>query len=126
MKVGTVRNLIMIMLVAGSCLFTYSCATDGYNTQRGAAIGALGGAIVGQAIGGNTASTLIGAATGALVGTIAGNAEDQRQGREMANRPSPPIYDNPPPPSGRWVTVPGQWVNGRWVPTHKVWVSANP
>jgi hypothetical protein len=30
------------------------------------------------------------------------------------------------PSSGQWVTVPGQSVNGKWVPSHKVWVSDNP
>ncbi len=30
------------------------------------------------------------------------------------------------PSSGQWVTVPGQSVNGTWVPSHKVWVSDNP
>jgi hypothetical protein len=43
--------------------FSYSCAADqGYNMQEGAAIGAIGGALAGQAIGHNTAGTLIGAA----------------------------------------------------------------
>jgi hypothetical protein len=29
-------------------------------------------------------------------------------------------------PSGEWVTVRGQWVNGKWVPEHKVWIPVNP
>lgn len=29
-------------------------------------------------------------------------------------------------PPGEWVMVPGQWVEGRWVPTHKAWVPVNP
>ncbi len=29
-------------------------------------------------------------------------------------------------PSGEWVTVPGQTVNGKWVPEHKVFVPLNP
>jgi len=36
--------------------------------------------------------------------------------------PSP----SPEPPPGHWVDVPGQWVNGKWVPSHKVWVPVNP
>lgn len=32
--------------------------------------------------------------------------------------------DNNPP--GEWVAVPGQWVDGKWVPAHKVWVPVNP
>lgn len=34
-------------------------------------------------------------------------------------------YDNETPP-GQWVTVAGQWVNGKWVPAHNVWVPVNP
>lgn len=30
------------------------------------------------------------------------------------------------PPPGHWEDVPGQWVNGKWVPSHKVWVPVNP
>lgn len=28
-------------------------------------------------------------------------------------------------PPGTWVTVPGQWVSGAWVPSHQVWVPEN-
>ena len=28
--------------------------------------------------------------------------------------------------AGEWVTVPGQYVNGRWVGEHKAWVPASP
>ncbi len=31
--------------------------------------------------------------------------------------------ENPP---GEWITLPGQWVNGQWVPSHKTWVPVNP
>jgi hypothetical protein len=34
-------------------------------------------------------------------------------------------YDNDTPP-GQWVTVAGQWVSGKWVPAHNVWVPVNP
>lgn len=56
--------------------------------------------------------------------------------------PPPPVYLNPPSPGvyarpdtsgqhtdnppGEWVTVPGQWVEGTWVPPHKAWVPVNP
>jgi hypothetical protein len=29
-------------------------------------------------------------------------------------------------PPGEWVTVPGQWVGGKWVPQHKAWAPSNP
>lgn len=31
--------------------------------------------------------------------------------------------NNPP---GEWITVPGQWIDGKWVPSHKTWVPINP
>jgi len=50
----------------------------------GALIGGAGGALVGQAIGGNTKSTVIGAASGALLGAVVGSATTpQRRGEEM-------------------------------------------
>ncbi len=77
------------LLLSG--LLAYACASEDYNTQKGAAIGAIGGALVGQAIGRNTAGTLIGAAGGALVGAVAGNAVDQsnqQSARASAERAS--------------------------------------
>ncbi len=123
------KGLVLVGLVIGTLFVTYACATEGYNTQKGAAIGAIGGALAGQAIGRNTAGTLIGAAGGALAGAIAGNAVDQtRQNQRVA--PPPAAYAPPPPPSetppGEWVTVPGQWQGGKWVPAHRVWVPVNP
>jgi hypothetical protein len=29
-------------------------------------------------------------------------------------------------PPGQWVDVPGQWVEGKWIPSHKAWVAVNP
>ena len=31
--------------------------------------------------------------------------------------------ENPP---GEWITVPGQWVDGTWIPSHSTWVPVNP
>ncbi len=111
----------------------FACSSTGYNTQKGAAIGGVIGAIAGQTIGGNTGATLIGTAGGALAGAIAGNAVDQVETRErlgnmeqsqrMAYTALPTSMDSPP---GRWVDVSGQWVNGRWVHSHKVWIPVNP
>ena len=52
------------------------CAqTEGQQrATTGALIGGAGGALVGQAIGGNTKSTVIGAASGALLGAVVGSA----------------------------------------------------
>jgi hypothetical protein len=44
------------------------------------------------------------------------------QTRTYTTPPPPP----PPPrgynPGGSWVTVPGQYVDGRWIPEHKIQV----
>jgi len=61
-------------------ILSTSCATipeDRYNTQKGAAIGAGIGALLGQAIGRDTEGTLLGAGIGTVIGAIAGNAVDQ-------------------------------------------------
>jgi surface antigen len=55
-------------------LLTSGCASKG---TSGAAIGAAGGAIAGQAIGRSTTGTLIGAAVGGLLGYIVGNEMDK-------------------------------------------------
>jgi hypothetical protein len=50
----------------------------------GALVGAAGGALVGQAIGRDTKSTVIGAAGGALLGAVVGSATTpQRRGEQM-------------------------------------------
>lgn len=126
-------GLFAVLLMAG--LLIVSCAGPGYNTQKGAAIGGAAGALIGQAIGHNTAGTLIGAASGALFGAIVGNARDQDEwNARAAAMQARPEYGNayrngtpvPEAPPGEWVTVPGQWRDGKWVPAHRVWVPVNP
>ena len=123
------KKILLVVLVLGMMFMTYACATEGYNTQNGAAIGAIGGALAGHAIGHNTAGTLIGAAGGALAGAVAGNAVDQSRQNQRVAAPPPAAYAPPPSseaPPGEWVTVPGQWQGGKWIPAHKVWVPVNP
>lgn len=130
-------GLFVVLVAAG--LFTVSCAGPGYNTQRGAAIGGAAGALIGQAIGHNTTGTLVGAASGMLVGAIIGNARDQDEwNARVAAAQARPVHGNgyakgyangapaPETPPGEWVTVPGQWRDGKWVPAHRVWVPVNP
>ena len=73
------QQFFLAMLIVS--LF-YACTGTGYNTQKGAVIGAGVGALAGQSIGHDTESTLIGTAVGALAGTIAGNAVDQYDDRQ--------------------------------------------
>jgi hypothetical protein len=135
----------LIVVVAIGFLAT-ACVSDGQNTGRGAVLGGILGAVAGQAIGHNTAGTLIGAGAGALTGAIIGNTHDQQQPERRIDSGYPdrsyerpyastspqesyqgsPQGQYPEPPPGQWVDVPGQWVNGKWVPSHKVWVPVNP
>lgn len=78
-------------------LLSFSCAAippDRYNTQKGAALGAGAGALIGQAIGGNTESTLIGLAAGTIIGALVGNAVDQdiQAAKDAAMYGKPVIY----------------------------------
>jgi outer membrane lipoprotein SlyB len=121
----------LAVLAFGVVLLTVSCTSTGYNTQKGAAIGAAVGALAGQVIGNNTASTLIGAAGGALGGAIVGNAIDQSEvERKLENTQHQSVVTAPVSPEdqppGKWVEIPGQWSNGKWVPAHRVWVPVNP
>ena len=73
------KNHIFILALILSFVLV-SCAPyppDRYNTQAGAVTGAGMGALVGQAIGGNTQSTLVGLAAGTIIGILVGNAMDQ-------------------------------------------------
>jgi surface antigen len=108
------RSLIAVVVLAMG-LFTVSCASQGYNTQKGAAIGGAAGALMGM-----------------LLGAVIGNARDQDEwnARTAASDARPRDYARPSPapegPPGEWVTVPGQWSGGKWVPSHRVWVPVNP
>lgn len=63
-----------------SLLLLASCATKG---QTGALGGGAAGAIIGQAIGHNTAATLIGAAAGTMLGYIVGNEMDKYDRQQL-------------------------------------------
>jgi uncharacterized protein YcfJ len=73
---GKTIGIISLALIAviASCA---SIPKDRYNTQKGAAIGAGAGALIGQAIGHDTEGTLIGLAAGTVLGALVGNAIDQ-------------------------------------------------
>lgn len=128
-KGGGMRRVAFFSLLIVALLSLSSCASTGYNTQKGAAIGAGIGAIAGQAIGRNTYGTLIGAGTGALLGAIVGNTFDQeliisRMSGDQRKSLNDTYWEECPP--GKWVQVPGKWVGGKWVPPHRVWVPEDP
>jgi uncharacterized protein YcfJ len=75
------KTLILISSVVVSLALTNCAAPTGPNTQRGAATGALGGALLGGIVGHQSGRALEGAALGGLggaaVGSVYGNARDQ-------------------------------------------------
>jgi hypothetical protein len=73
------KNLLIILIVAVVSLglvFVAGCESD---AQTGALIGTVIGAGAGQAIGGDTKSTLIGAGAGAVGGYMIGNERDKKK-----------------------------------------------
>ena len=119
----------------------------------GTAVGAAMGAAIGAATGNAGAGAAIGGGAGLLGGTAMGSnagasSEYQLQrrydiayqqcmyakGNQIPGSPARRTYAPPPPPQtsyqtqpqGTWVVVPGQYVNGKWVPEHKVQVPAGP
>lgn len=124
----------ILLLVLAVPLAAAGCATDRYNTQKGAAIGAGVGALYGQAIGRNTESTLLGAALGGLAGTAIGNYHDQRIREKSAFKvpdyagnmnltyaPKRRSSDTAKRANTKLITVPGQYINGYYVPPHQAW-----
>jgi outer membrane protein OmpA-like peptidoglycan-associated protein len=81
-----IKNIILIALIAGVTIFSYSCGTS--NAVKGGVIGGAGGAVVGGIVGnelGNTAvGAIIGAAVGGTAGALIGNYMDE-QAEEMDN-----------------------------------------
>ncbi len=75
-------NHILTAAVFGLAALGLAACTnpDGTRDNRatGATVGALGGAAVGNLIGGDSRSTLIGAGVGAATGAVVGNAQDNR------------------------------------------------
>jgi outer membrane protein OmpA-like peptidoglycan-associated protein len=83
------KKSVAIFVSLALVVFLFSCAgptSQERGTKTGLLIGAAGGALLGQAIGRNTASTIIGAGIGAAVGGISGNqigAYMDRQEQEL-------------------------------------------
>lgn len=65
---------IGIALVATALLAGCASSEQERRAGTGALVGAAGGALVGQAVGRNTRSTLVGAGVGALAGAAVGTA----------------------------------------------------
>lgn len=70
---------LWIATAVATCTLALAGCAAGPNQQLGVGAGALGGAALGNAIGGNTASTVGGAAIGGLIGNEVGRRADQRR-----------------------------------------------
>jgi len=69
------KKLNLFVLITITTLLLTGCATK---AENGALIGAGSGALLGQAIGGDTGSTVIGAGIGAIAGAAIGGNEDRK------------------------------------------------
>jgi uncharacterized membrane protein len=76
------RHLIILTALGAAAALAACTRPDGTPDTRmnSALIGAAGGAMIGQAVGGDSRSTLIGAASGAGLGAIAGADQERQQG----------------------------------------------
>ena len=73
------QTRLWIAAVAATSVMTLAgCAGTGPNQQLGVAGGAVGGALLGNVLGGNAASTVGGAAIGGLIGNEVGKNSDRR------------------------------------------------
>jgi len=81
-------------------------------------------------------SLLIGTVVGSMITQSVAYAPYGPPPRRVYVYPQPNLaYASPDPEfvtrysqksSGEWILVPGQSVNGKWVPEHKVWVPVSP
>ena len=93
MKAMQIITVFLSLFMLSSCMMANK-------SQMGGAGGAAGGALLGQAIGHDTESTLLGAAIGGMLGYVIGNEMDKYD-RQMLNS----VYESTP--SGQTTS----WVN---------------
>jgi osmotically inducible lipoprotein OsmB len=77
-KVDIMKARIWIAAAAATSVMALAGCASGPNQNLGTGVGAVGGALVGNAIGGNTASTVGGAAIGGIIGNQVGRNADER------------------------------------------------
>lgn len=129
-----------IIAIISICLFLL-VSSAGYSWSRGYYRG-CGGCSNGWAVGAAIAGGIVvGAVVANMIAqSVSYNPPPQRvyvypqpNAVYVYPQPSNTAYAYPDPeftakysqnkPSGEWVTVPGQTVNGKWVPEHKVLIS---
>jgi osmotically inducible lipoprotein OsmB len=79
------------VIAASAALFLLAACTGDPATDN-AALGAAGGALVGQFLGGDTRSTVAGAAVGAIAGGIAGQSMQTTQAPRHADVPTRQVF----------------------------------
>ena len=72
-------NVVLVICICASVLLSSGCET---RAQTGTLAGSGIGALIGQAVGGDTKATLIGAAIGAGAGHLIGNSQDKKAAKE--------------------------------------------
>jgi osmotically inducible lipoprotein OsmB len=85
---------LWIAAAAATSVMTLAGCASGPNEQLGTVGGAAGGAVIGHAIGGNTASTVGGAAVGGLIGNQVGRSADERNYYNRQYYPNNSYYPN--------------------------------
>ncbi len=88
------KTRLWIAAAAATSIMTLAGCAAGPNQQLGIGAGAVGGALVGNAIGGNTASTVGGAAVGGLIGNEVGRRADERNYYNNNQYPQRHYYPN--------------------------------
>ncbi len=87
---------LKVFALLAPAAFGLAACTDAYgnpdNRSTSAIIGAGGGAMIGQAIGGDTKSTLIGTAGGAALGALAGQDQDAQHRAQQRRVVQQPVY----------------------------------
>ena len=77
------KKLILIGIISIASAITAQASDHRHNDIRGVIVGAGGGALLGQAIGRNTQSTVVGTAIGSVVGYLVGSEMDRKSGSEL-------------------------------------------
>ena len=83
MNIPRFAAIAMVALVTALAGCSETTSPQQRSAGTGALVGAAGGALVGQAIGGNTRSTVVGAGAGALLGAVVGTAAAPNRGQDM-------------------------------------------